>query len=306
LVLTGSASEIGPSSATLNGTVWPNGPGTAAWFEYGATTNYGSRTAIISIASSNLAPVQVSGLVGGLSFQTLYHWRLVATNGAGAGFGHDSTLSLVVNGGFETGDFTGWTHRGNTLDDDVDTNPDAVHSGSYGAYFGPVGSFGYISQTLATVPGQSYLVSFWLDSPFGEPPTRFRVSWGGETLHDEVDSGQFDWTSMVFRVTATAWSTELQFGFQNDEDYFGFDDVSVLPITPPEFLPDGLTVTNGNLALTWQSLPGLSYQLQYTTSLPATAWIDLGSSVTATDLTTTVLDPTGSDPRRFYRVIMLP
>ena len=125
----------GPSSATVNGTVWPNG-GAVAWFEYGTTTNYGSRTAMVPIAS-NIAPVQVSSPVSGLSWGSVYHWRLVSTNDAGAGFGLDSNFraapqSLVVNGGFETGNFNGWTQTGQA-GERVDTL-EVVHSGAYGAY----------------------------------------------------------------------------------------------------------------------------------------------------------------------------
>ena len=28
----------------------------------------------------------------------------------------------------------------------------------------------------------------------------------------------------------------------------------------------------------WQSLPGVAYQLQYTTNVPAAAWIDFGAA----------------------------
>ena len=307
LAITGAASEVGPSSATVNGTVWPNG-GAVAWFEYGTTTNYGSRTAMVPIAS-NIAPVQVSSPVSGLSWGSVYHWRLVATNDAGAGFGLDSNFraapqSLVVNGGFETGNFNGWTQTGQA-GERVDTYLEVVHSGAYGAYFGPAGSLGYLSQTLNTIPGGSYLISAWVHSEDGETPYEFNVTWDGTSLFDAYNL-PVAWTNVQLVAVASTDHALLQFGFRDDPDYLDFDDVSVVLIPSPEFLPGGLTVTNGNLALTWRSLPGLTYQLQYTTSLPATAWIDLGPSITATDLRTTALDPIGSDSRRFYRVVMLP
>src|SRR5579859_6126129 len=86
---------------------------------------------------------------------------------------------IIQNGGFETGDFTGWTQTGNTNYTFVGSDPIYVHSGNYGAVFAPVGSLGFISQTVATVPGQKYSLSFWLNSPDGQTPNECQVSWNG-------------------------------------------------------------------------------------------------------------------------------
>ena len=73
-----------------------------------------------------------------------------------------NAAELVTNGGFETGNFSGWTLGGNTGFTGVDTA--SAHSGTYGAYFGAVGSTGTLSQLLNTVAGQTYTVSFWLSN----------------------------------------------------------------------------------------------------------------------------------------------
>ena len=66
-----------------------------------------------------------------------------------------ASANLIVNGGFETGNFSGWTQTGNTLNDGVTGTFQGVApaSGSYQAYFGAVNSQGGIEQTIATTVG---------------------------------------------------------------------------------------------------------------------------------------------------------
>jgi hypothetical protein len=75
---TGAATAIDSGSATLNGTVDPNGSDTWYFFRYGVD-RYDSRTPIAP-AGDGLEPVPVSAHVEGLSPATTYHVRLVAFN----------------------------------------------------------------------------------------------------------------------------------------------------------------------------------------------------------------------------------
>ncbi len=90
--LTAGATGVAPSSATLNGTVNPNGLATSFHFVYGTTTAYGSATAATS-AGSGTAATGVSASLAGLAPNTTYHYQLLASNSAGASSGGDRTFS---------------------------------------------------------------------------------------------------------------------------------------------------------------------------------------------------------------------
>jgi hypothetical protein len=90
--VTGSATGISLSSATLHGTVDPNGQATTWYFEYGTSTSYGAKTSAKSAGSGSAATGVSAGLVG-LGAGRRYHYRLVATSGAGTSRGADRTFS---------------------------------------------------------------------------------------------------------------------------------------------------------------------------------------------------------------------
>ena len=70
------------STATINGTVNPNGLPTQAYFEYGTTTAYGSQTPAVDVGSLNQW-MPVTAALTGLSPNVDYHYRVTATNSAG-------------------------------------------------------------------------------------------------------------------------------------------------------------------------------------------------------------------------------
>jgi hypothetical protein len=90
---TGTAENITLTSATLTGTVDPNQAGTTYHFEYGTDTSYGLRAPMEDAsAGDGDEPVRVQAPVSGLSAQTTYHYRLVATNAEGDAMGADRTF----------------------------------------------------------------------------------------------------------------------------------------------------------------------------------------------------------------------
>jgi hypothetical protein len=156
---------------------------------------------------------------------------------------------LVVNGGFETGDFTGWTQFGNIYSSAVVGSYDGVNpnSGSDQAGFGAVGSIAGIEQTLNVTAGQSYQISFWLYN-IGGTPSEIQLGWGGNTILDTVNPDAFPYTEYTETVTADASTDLLSFGFQQDQSYFFLDDVSVTP-TSASPVPEPATVFAGVLLL---------------------------------------------------------
>lgn len=158
------------------------------------------------------------------------------------------STNLVSNCGFETGAFTGWTIGGNVLNpagnyygvDAFDAN-----SGNFGAYvsqdFLDAGTTPVtLSETLTSTPGTVYNVVFWLEqdtAPTVGYTHLFNASWGGTTFLSVTPTvglpgtvGAF--TQYTFSETATGPSTTLKFTFENDDNYWSFDDVSVSVATP--------------------------------------------------------------------------
>lgn len=218
---------------------------------------------------------------------------------------------LVQNGGFETGDFTSWTLNGGGNPDNFVDNGGSwsitPHSGSYFALLGQAGGLAYLSQTLPTTAGQTYLLSCWFNSPDGLTPNEFNVAWNGTTLFDQLNIPAIaspGWTNLLFLVSATGPGTVLQFGAQDDTSYLGLDDVSVVPVPPTLF--QSTVKTGGAIQFTWNTVPGLVYQLQYKTNLAQANWVNLGGQVPATGATATTSDLAPADPQRFYHLIVLP
>ena len=94
--VSGAATAITSSEATLNGTVNPNGGLSRAYFQYGTSTKYGATTPVQS-AGSGMTPQPITATASGLNPNTTYHFRIVATaSNSESYYGTDQTFTTAV------------------------------------------------------------------------------------------------------------------------------------------------------------------------------------------------------------------
>jgi hypothetical protein len=142
------------------------------------------------------------------------------------------TGNLVLNCGFETGDFTDWIHSGN-LGASTVAGGGYSHSGNYGAQLGPVGSNGTLTQVIADAPG-TVTFDFWLAN-FGNPFNDFSVEWDGVVLNTAntpvTNASPFNYIEQGPLTLTSTGSDTLEFIFRQDPSYWGLDDISVVQAT---------------------------------------------------------------------------
>lgn len=141
LVTTGSASSIGVSGASLNGSVNPNGSSTDVYFVYGPTVNYGGGTPSANLGSGTQFVQVPSAALTGLACGTVYHYRLTARNFAGTVAGADATFSTAACSGpiVTTGNAISISTTSATLTGAVDTRGTAAQ---VSFQYGPTAQYG--------------------------------------------------------------------------------------------------------------------------------------------------------------------
>ena len=94
-VTTSTAGNVTGSSASLSGSANPEGSATTVYFQYGLTASYGSVT-IGTSAGAGSAAVPFDATISGLTSDTTYHYRAVASSAAGLVYGADRTFTTLT------------------------------------------------------------------------------------------------------------------------------------------------------------------------------------------------------------------
>jgi hypothetical protein len=97
VVVASGVSELQSESVTLDGSVNPAGTAvTLCRFEYGTEASYGQSAPCVPSPGAGEGPVPVSAEVTGLEPNTLYHYRLIATNANGTNITEDHTFQTLL------------------------------------------------------------------------------------------------------------------------------------------------------------------------------------------------------------------
>jgi len=137
------------------------------------------------------------------------------------GFGGTShAANLVVNGGFETGDLTGWTDAGNTGWHSITAG--CGIGGSFCDSNGAVGSDSVLQQTINTVPGDVYTISFWLQNDGGGGAS---IWWNGNLIASDP-GGSHGYQQTSGNVIALG-NDLLEIHLRDDPGFVQLDDVAV-------------------------------------------------------------------------------
>src|SRR5204862_3280604 len=91
VVTTNPATNVTTSSAKLNGSLDPHGLTTTVYFKWGTTISYGHTTATQTQTGNTYR--NISANISGLTTNTTYHFRIVATNSAGTRMCSDRTFN---------------------------------------------------------------------------------------------------------------------------------------------------------------------------------------------------------------------
>ncbi len=92
-VSTGGVSHLAETSATVEGTIDPDGiQTTACVIEYGTTTAYGQSQPCSPSPGAGTSPVAVMAQLTGLTPLSEYHYRISASNANGSNYGQDRTF----------------------------------------------------------------------------------------------------------------------------------------------------------------------------------------------------------------------
>ncbi|MFN6482438.1 MULTISPECIES: DUF642 domain-containing protein [unclassified Nostoc] len=149
---------------------------------------------------------------------------------------------LIINGGFEidplvdpndpnivNSNVTAWVKSGELIDISGITISNFPHTGNQGLSLGSFSGISYISQTIPTIPGQHYQLTYYFASIEEAPnlKNKFKVFIGGKKVSVQNDTPYQPYTQYTLDFKAKATSTEIKFASKAKYGFLYLDDVSV-------------------------------------------------------------------------------
>jgi hypothetical protein len=115
-------------------------------------------------------------------------------------------------------------------------------------------------------------------------------------------NGVFTWTPTIEQLLSTNLVTVrvTDSGVPNLSDAKTF---TIVVVSPP--IIESISASEENVTISWSSLPGITYRVQFKPDPGESTWIDLPGDVTAQGPTAFKTDVIDGDTQRYYRVIIL-
>ncbi|MEH2319901.1 DUF642 domain-containing protein [Nostoc sp.] len=149
---------------------------------------------------------------------------------------------LIINGGFEIDplvdpndlntsnpNITGWIKSGDSIDTSVIKISNFPKTGKQGLSLGGFSKISYISQTIPTVRGKHYQLTYYLASTEQAPElnNKFEIFIGKKEVDVKKNIPFQNYTQYTLDFKAEATSTEIKFGSKAEFAFLYLDDVSV-------------------------------------------------------------------------------
>ena len=119
-----------------------------------------------------------------------------------------------------------------------------------------------------------------------------------------------NWTEELPHVTATGFTTSVTNNVGSSSQRFyrvKLIEAPVMNSLPPVVVDDvSISWSSGSAIISWASVGGISYVVQYKDQLTDVSWTSLAPNITATGTTSSLTNNVGVSYQRFYRVMSLP
>ncbi len=144
--------------------------------------------------------------------------------------------NLVADPGFEANNLSAWVITTDSPDGasiDLDTKAIDAFSGVQCVYFAQSDYFDHLTQTISTLAGQTYALTFMVSAnpdftPSSNAVQQFEVFWAGTQVYSRSDNSSQPYQQItVLDLTATGASTLLTFNGRNQPGAYYLDDISL-------------------------------------------------------------------------------